>query len=293
LEDLFDLQDQITEAVAGALEPSIQKAEIARSENKPTDNLDAYDLYLRAFALLWGMTREKSALALELLRSAYELDPSFALARALSAHVHIIRKGQVWSEPGDIQKGHQLALEAAADAPDDPLVLRSAGQAVSYLGQDFDYGVTLVNRALDISPNTAQVLNSAAWTFNYTCTQDFARRAIICFNRALRLSPRDMEKAAMLSGLSMSHLILEDYEAMLTTASQAAYEMPKWVTAHRFAAAAAALLGRTDDAQRWGGQLMALAPAYRLSTARQVLGWRDAVVMDRYLSALGHAGVPE
>jgi adenylate cyclase len=108
LEDLFELQDQITEAVAGALEPSIQKAEIARSENKPTENLDAYDLYLRAFALLWGMTREKSALALELLERAYEIDASFALARALSAHVHIIRKGQVWSEPGDIQKGTNL-----------------------------------------------------------------------------------------------------------------------------------------------------------------------------------------
>jgi hypothetical protein len=107
------------------------------------------------------------------------------------------------------------------------------------------------------------------------------------------LSPRDIEKAAMISGLSMSYLILEDYESMLTTASQAACEMPKWVTAHRFAAAAAALLGRSNEARRWGSQLMALAPAYRLSTARQILGWRDAAVMDRYLSALGDAGVPE
>jgi adenylate cyclase len=293
LSDLFELQDQVTEAVAGALEPSIQKAEIARSEGKPTENLDAYDLYLRAFALLWGLTREKSDVALELLRRAYELDPSFALARALAAFVYIIRKGQVWSEPGDIEKGYQLALEAAANSPDDPLVLRTAGQAVAYLGQDFEYGVSLVSRALSISPNTAQVLGSAAWTFNYMCTKDLARRAIDCFNRALRLSPLDMEKASMFSGLSMAHFILEDYEAMLATAAQSAHEMPKWVTAHRFAAAAAALLGRADEAQRWGNQLMALAPSYRLSRARLILGWRDAAVMDRYLSALHVAGVPE
>jgi adenylate cyclase len=293
LSDLFELQDQVTEAVAGALEPSIQKAEIARSEGKPTENLDAYDLYLRAFALLWGLTREKSDVALELLRRAYELDPTFALARALAAFVYIIRKGQVWSEPGDIEKGYQLALEAAANSPDDPLVLRTAGQAVAYLGQDFEYGVSLVSRALSISPNTAQVLGSAAWTFNYMCTKDLALRAIDCFNRALRLSPLDIEKASMFSGLSMAHFILEDYEAMLATATRSAHEMPKWVTAHRFAAAAAALLGRADEAQRWGNQLMALAPGYRLSRARLILGWRDAAVMDRYLSALQVAGVPE
>jgi adenylate cyclase len=291
--DLFELQDQVTEAVAGAIEPSIQKAEIARSESKPTENLDAYDLYLRAFALLWGMTREKSEVALKLLRSAYELDPDFSLAKSLAAHVHIIRKGQVWSEPGDIEEGHRLALEAAANSHDDPMVLRSAGQAVSYLGQDFEYGVNLVSRALSISPNTAQVLNGAAWTFNYMCTKDFALRAIDCFNRALRLSPLDMEKAAMISGLSMSHFILEDYEAMLATAAQSAHEMPRWVTAHRFAAAAAALLGHSGEAKRWGSQLMALAPGYRLSKARLILGWRDAAVMDRYLSALRNAGVPE
>jgi adenylate cyclase len=205
--------------VVGAIEPSVQKAEIARSEDKPTDNLDAYDLYLRAFALLWTLTKEKSETALQLLEKAYTLDPDFSLAKATAAHVYIIRKGQVWSEPGDIEKGYQLALEAAANSRDDPMVLRSAGQAAAYLGQNFDYALSLANRALALGPDTAQVLNSVAWTYNYMCTADLARKAGNCFHRALRLSPLDLEKTTMISGLSMSHFLLGDYEAMLATAT--------------------------------------------------------------------------
>jgi tetratricopeptide (TPR) repeat protein len=215
------------------------------------------------------------------------------LAKATAAHVYIIRKGQVWSEPGDIEKGYQLALEAAANSRDDPMVLRSAGQAAAYLGQNFDYVLSLANRALALGPNIAQVLNSVAWTYNYMCTADLARKAGNCFHRALRLSPLDLEKTTMISGLSMSHFLLGDYEAMLATATQSAHEMPKWVTAPRLAAAAAALLSRTEEARRWAEQLMALAPSYRLSSARPILGWRDPVMVDRYLTALRQAGVPD
>jgi adenylate cyclase len=290
LADLFELQDRITESVVGAVEPSLRLAEIERARAKPTESLDAYDYYLRALPFHYAMRREKSDLALQLFAKAYELDPQFALAKATACGTYLFRKAQVWNQPGELEEGYRLALDAAALAPDDPQVLRLAGQAAVYLGRDYDYGLSLVQRAVTINPNSAQVLNSAAWTYNYYCDPS---PAVEYFNRAMRLSPLDVEKPLMLSGLSFSYFLLRDYEAMLGHAVQAAKEMPTFVSAHRFATAALSCLGRMEEARHWAAQHMALAPNYRLEVARPILGWRDPAVVDHYFAALRAAGIPE
>ena len=83
--DLFALLDHLSEAVAGAIEPSLRYAEISRARARPTDSLDAFDLYLRALPLTWAATQESYAQAVEHLRRAIMADPEFAVAKAFLA----------------------------------------------------------------------------------------------------------------------------------------------------------------------------------------------------------------
>ncbi|TGS88766.1 adenylate/guanylate cyclase domain-containing protein, partial [Mesorhizobium sp. M2D.F.Ca.ET.178.01.1.1] len=78
LEDVFDLQEEVTRSVVGAIAPKLEQAEIERAKRKPTEHLDAYDYYLRGIASLHQVTRESNANALQLFYKAIELDPEFA-----------------------------------------------------------------------------------------------------------------------------------------------------------------------------------------------------------------------
>jgi adenylate cyclase len=96
LEDIFDLQDQVTASVVGSIMPKLEEAEIERANRKPTESLDAYDYYLRALAIVNVMTRKASDEALRLFNKAIELDAGFALAYARAAHCLIYRRTNGW-----------------------------------------------------------------------------------------------------------------------------------------------------------------------------------------------------
>jgi TolB-like protein len=112
LADIFDLQDRITESIVGAIEPSLLSAEIARAEHKPTASLDAYDLYLRAFALYGSMSRSTIRTAISLLEAAIAIDPNYARAEAVACLCHGDLVQQRWDEPGDFVAADRLARQA-------------------------------------------------------------------------------------------------------------------------------------------------------------------------------------
>jgi adenylate cyclase len=134
LEDVFELQDAVTERVVGAIEPSVKQAEINRARAKPTSNLDAYDYYLRAFQQSTLYTREGSDAALDNIRQAIALDPGYALAKAYLSVTYMLRWIQGWGAPGDPAKGLAVAREAIVQGSDDPSVLRWAGHTLGFGG---------------------------------------------------------------------------------------------------------------------------------------------------------------
>jgi TolB-like protein len=79
-QDIFELQDQVARSVVGAITPRLEEAEIERAKRKPTENLDAYDYYLRGLALVGRLTRDGNDEALQMFNKAIEHDPNFALA---------------------------------------------------------------------------------------------------------------------------------------------------------------------------------------------------------------------
>jgi TolB-like protein len=96
LGDIFDLQDQVTTSVVGAIAPAVEQAEIERAKRKPTENLDAYDYYLRGMASMYRWTKEGFSEALQLFYKAIELDRAFASAYGLAAWCYFWRMANAW-----------------------------------------------------------------------------------------------------------------------------------------------------------------------------------------------------
>ncbi|MFW5832819.1 MAG: adenylate/guanylate cyclase domain-containing protein [Pseudomonadota bacterium] len=156
IEDVFDLQDRITEQVAGALQPSIRLAEIARVRRKRPQELGAYDYAMRAMPSVWVLEKEQAARALELLDAALELDPDYPLARALAAWCWAQRAVYNWVDDIDDAKSRavRLAEQAAGDAADDPLILAILG-AVHTFARHYGTARVLLDRAVTLDPNAA------------------------------------------------------------------------------------------------------------------------------------------
>ena len=201
--DLFELQDRITEHIVGALEPGLEKAEIARATSKPTESLDAYDLYLRALQQVHLATEAANREARLLLHEAIAMDRRFGLAKALIATctgLAVTRDWIAWGSP-EMVEGVAMARSALVDSPDDPTVLRLAGYAVGHIGHDLDAARTALDRAIALNGNSAAVLGSSGWLRNFLGEFSVARDH---FTRAMRLSPLDPNLDTWRAGLAMA-----------------------------------------------------------------------------------------
>jgi TolB-like protein/class 3 adenylate cyclase/Tfp pilus assembly protein PilF len=288
LEGVFDLQDEVTARVVGAIEPSITQAEIHRAREKPTRSLDAYDCYLRALFSYYRLTREGSDVAVDYLQQAIARDPGYALAKAFLAFNYVARWVQGWSEAGDMGKGMALAREAIADGPNEPSVLRLAGHTLSFWG-DHDRGLAVLEKAARLNVNGSQVLDSLGWVLVYACIE--LDRAILQFERAIRLSPRDPEIGLMLNGIALAHLIAGRATQALTAAQKGIDDLPRFTSVHRIKIAALVGLGRLQDAKTAAETFLSLDPTFTITT--RLPKFRDVAFQQRYHSALKAAGLPE
>src|SRR5262249_35428568 len=162
LEDVFDLQDQVTASVVGAIAPRLGQAEIDRSKRKPTESLDAYDYFLRGMANVHRWTREANNEALRNFHCAIERDPEFASAYGLAARCYSQRKacGWVTDRRQETAEAERLAWLAAEFGKDDAVALCTAGIVLGYVVGNLDDGNVLIDRALALNPNLAW-----AWVF--------------------------------------------------------------------------------------------------------------------------------
>jgi adenylate cyclase len=288
--DIFDLQDKVTESVVGAVEPSIRLEEIKQARMKPTDYIGAYDLYLRALPRFYSMTREGFADVRRLTNEALSIDPGFTLAKALGAYIRSLSVSQCWHEPDDSRVAVRMAREVLADARDDPTSLRFAAQVIAYSAKDYETALDTIERSLLLNPNSAQGYTGSGWVNAHSGRPLLA---IEHFHRAMRLSPVDPEKGIALSGIGMSYLMLERYEEALAWGERALREMPNYGSSHRVVIMALVKLNRPDEAQAAARRLMEGFPTYTLGLQRQINPWRDKGFAERYVEALGIAGVPE
>ena len=290
MNDIFDLQDKVTESVVGAVEPSIRLEEIRQARTKPTNYITAYDLYLRALPGFYSMTSEGFADVRRLTNEALSIDPKFNLAKALGAYIRSISVSQCWHEPDDARVAVRMAREVLAEARDDPTTLRFAAQVLAYSAKDYETALAAIERSLFLNPNSAQGYTGGGWVNAY------AARPLVAidhFHRAMRLSPIDPEKGIALSGIGMSYLMLQRHEEALAAGEKALREMPNYGSSYRVVIGALVGLGRTDDARGAARRMMEAFPTYTLALQKQINPWSDAAFGERYIEALRVAGVPE
>jgi TolB-like protein len=155
LENIFDLQDQVTASVVGQIAPKLEEAEIQRAKRKPTESLDAYDHYLRGLASFHLFTRERNAEALRLFYKAIELDPDFSSAYGMAAWCFLQRKEWGWiaNRRQEIAEAGRLARRAAELGRNDAVALGTGGLTLSFVVGQLDEGAALVDRAVALNPN--------------------------------------------------------------------------------------------------------------------------------------------
>ncbi len=172
LEEVFELQDQVAISVAGVIEPTLHAAEMARSAERPTTDLSAYDLYLRAYALAFSWEKSATIRSLELLEQAIERDPRYgsALAQAAARHFELHVNG--WTNDPDTsrRKGVELSRRALQVAGDDPNVLCNVAYILAYFGEEIGAAIALVDHGLKLNP-------SSAWLAMERLAQSVGRRA--------------------------------------------------------------------------------------------------------------------
>jgi TolB-like protein/class 3 adenylate cyclase len=158
LNDVFDLMDEVAAAVIGAIAPRLERAEIDRARRKPTESLDAYDLYLRGMAAFYRWNRESHEEALRLFVAAIDIAPDFAAAYGMAALCRSISVARGWMTDLDraVAEGTRWAGQAVRFGQDDADTLAMAGHAISRLAGDLETGADLSERAVALNPNLAQ-----------------------------------------------------------------------------------------------------------------------------------------
>jgi adenylate cyclase len=257
LEDVFDLQDKVASSVAGVIEPALQAAETARSAGRPTADLTAYDLYLRAYAmLLSSATRIREALCL--LEQAIERDPKYgpALAWAAVCCLRLVMESRSEDPEGDRRKGVNFARLALQVAGDDPSVIANSAMAVAYFGEDIGAAIALVDRALALNPSFARGWYVSGILRLWAGQPDLTIEHV---ETSLRLNPRAQIPWSH-GVIGAAHFVSQRLDQALPQLLLVTQEDPSHSEAHRYLAACYTHLGRLDDAREIIRRLRAIVP---------------------------------
>ena len=300
LEDVFELQDRITESVVFAIAPGVQRAELERVRVKPTNNLQAYDYLLQALpGLVPGTGKAEKDASSAFIRRALEMDPGFSLAKAAGAFACIQRVIEGYGQADDVKSGLRFAEEALSDHKDNPVTLSLAGLAIGMLGYRalgfrvlgfrYEEALRAIDRAFSLSPNLFVVLFAAGYIRLIVGDGD---AAIAHFERAIRLSPLDPGMSVLIVGTSSAHITCGRYEDALATAQRAIEVDPKFASAHRVMTIALGFLGRVEEAKLSAQRMLELTPDFTVSRYLSVFPAKDANMRKRNAELLRAAGVP-
>jgi adenylate cyclase len=292
LEDVFDLQDKITDQVVGAIEPTLRRVEIERVRRKPVENLDAYDLYLRALPHLYAFRPDENVTALRLLTRAIELEPTYASALAHAAWCYEQRIVRGWHTVGkdDVPTAIALARRAVACGGGDAVALIVGGFVLVMVARDLDTGLDAVRRAVALNPGSGIVSLLAAGALVFAGDPE---DALIHGERAMALSPLDPGFHMYLSVAGLAHLFSGRVERALDLAKKSAALYADWDTTYWVLVPAYVQLGRMAEAQAALAKLVSLTPGLTVSGARRRLPIQNPASMEMVLDGFRKAGLPD
>ncbi len=289
--DLFDLQDQLTASVVGALAPSLERAEIERARQKPTESLDAYDYYLRG---IWTF-RKDSRVSIEgaqpLFYEAIERDQEFASAYAMAAGCYSWRKLSRWlNDPeGEVAEGTRLARRAIELGERDAVALAAGAHALAHLAGDLDGSAALLDRALTLDPNLASAWYLGGFIRIWRGKPD---EAIKYLTRAIRLDPLSPDMHRMEVGAAMAHLLAGQATDALSWAEKASRHLPDRALPIVILAAIFARADRGKEARALLKRLQQFEQTPRIAELNEWLPFQRSRDLEVFVEALREAGLP-
>ncbi|MGB9321552.1 MAG: winged helix-turn-helix domain-containing tetratricopeptide repeat protein, partial [Pseudolabrys sp.] len=234
--DVFAVQDEITEAIVGAIEPQLYAAENFRAQRKAPDSMDAWDLVMRGLSHYWRLTRQDNMVAQALLEKATAIDPNYGQALGVLAASHTFGAHMGWSDmAASVLLAERAAMAAIRADSEDPWAHHALGN-VHLFTRRFDDSLAEFELALQLNPNFSLAQAYYGLTLSYCGRwQD----ADLAARRALRLSPRDPFSALHYGIAAYAQFNGHNYEDAMRLAREAIRQRGDFVGGHRVLTAAA------------------------------------------------------
>ncbi|MBO0712743.1 MAG: hypothetical protein J2P47_15840, partial [Acetobacteraceae bacterium] len=292
--DIFSIQDHVATRLSAAIAPALRSKEVERARRKPTSNLTAYDLFLRALPPRRD-NQAQNAESLRLLYQAIELDPTFSSAYGLAAWCHEIQAVFGWLPPSDarVNEGLRLAHMAAETGDNDPEALWMAGLTIATLAGDAARGAALIGKSLALNSNSARAWWANGVVQTYLGGFDLAFTG---FERSHRLNPLDTASYAYWTAVATTHFFAGNYAAAREMLARALLDWRDAPTALRLDAAVCGLMGRGEEGRESVARWLALVPHATIESTRPYFQSITAArprVLHALLQGLRQAGLPE
>ena len=286
--DVFAVQDEITDAIAAAIEPRLYTAENVRAQRKPPESLDAWDIVMRALWHFWRVTRADNLLAQMLVEHAIAIDPNYAQALALSAVSHTFAAHMGWEDAATATPiARQAALSAVRADGEDPWAHLALACAYAYTGM-IDQSLAAFEAALRLNPNFSLAHGSYGLVLSWVGRSRDGAEAV---GRALRLSPRDPFSAIYHGVAAYAAFVERDYWEAIRLAREGVRQRKDFVGAHRVLTAAAGMAGEVDLASATLQELRRAQPNVSLAWVASQLPLKLEQERDHFLEGLRRAGL--
>ena len=287
LQDVFMLQDEITQNVTAAIEPKLVAAENIRSQTRSSDDLSAWDLVTRALSHYGRMTKADTDKAITILRQAVRDFPDYGPAHSLLSFALLVSGHVGWiPESDEYQYAAGLARRALEIDDEDPWAHMALGY-LAFTERQTAESVREYTRAIDLNPNFATAHGYLGWALVFDGQSE---KAIAYFQQALRMSPHDPLKAFFYSGTGVGHYYAERYDEAIEWARRAIRERPGFSAAHRILCAALAQAGRDAETRIAMEKLREVQPNVSIAWIEQHVPYTPRA-MPHFLDGMRKAGL--
>jgi len=287
LTDLFELQDEITNAIAGAIEPELLKFERERIAERPQLSEDAYELYQHGMWHHYRHTKADNIEAQAYFRHALAIDPEYPQAMAAAAIAVLNAANLGWAE--DAEKNHvdahELGQRAVALDGRYPNARYALGCVCMWTGRS-DRAMVEFEEAIKLNPSFAAAHVVLGQMYLYDGRSE---EAIGQVERGLRLSPNDPRLALWLPALAGAYYQLQDYGRAIDAGRRSWTLNRNWPWGLTYVVAGLGQLGRIEEAQAALTDLRQILPT--LSVARDRLLYKDPTALDHIVAGLRKAGL--
>jgi adenylate cyclase len=291
LTDIFEVQDDVTQQIIGALKVALSDTEKSLMFEGGTKNVDAHDYFLKGRELLFGLVRDRSMFdqSTACFRRAIDLDPNYAAPYAGLGMAYVLDHQNHWSDTPEtaLDQAERFVGEAIARDDSDPYAHYVAA-LVAMFRKDYERWADEGDRALSLNPNYSLALNARGIVYIYTGEP---AKAVPYIERAMRLDPAFQQQ--FMHFLGTAHFLAGDYSTAEIVFRDRISINPKTDLSRAFLASALGHLGKSEEAREvWRG-LMEINPKYSPAAHIGRLPFRDRADAEKFIDGLRKANVIE